>query len=370
MGIKFHDTGSAAGNFAELVGGLRTQVGGFATTEGKSAEGQAAILKNKFSDLQETVGSKLLPVMTSLVGAGIKVLDWLQKTPGAMTAAKVAIVVLGAAVVVATGAWVAMNLAFVATPVGALITGLVLLAGALVVAYKRSQTFRDICASAFAVVKIAALGLALQAVIAFRGLLNVWLSVAAGIVHGAALAFGWIPGLGPKLQAADRKVSGFKDSVNATLGRVQRKLEIQLNTAKAEYAASRLAAKMHQLQSKSITIAVNYRVTAGRIWDGTKFVNVGLRAAGGPIRKGHPYLVGEKGAELIYPTADGMVVNAKDTAAAMAGGTGGALAAGGGTVVNIYVTGPTLGTPQTIAQQVHQALLNLKQTSGVDLKLA
>ena len=222
-----------------------------------------------------------------------------------------------------------MNLAFVATPVGALITGLVLLAGALVVAYKRSQTFRDICASAFAVVKIAALGLALLAVIAFRGLLNVWLSVAAGIVHGAALAFGWIPGLGPKLQAADRKVSGFKDSVNATLGRVQRKLEIQLNTAKAEYAASRLAAKMHQLQSKSIYIAVNYRVTAGRIWDGTKFVNVGLRAAGGPIRKGHPYIVGEQGPELIMPRGDGEVLSSKDTAAAMAGGNGRAVSATG-----------------------------------------
>ena len=223
-----------------------------------------------------------------------------------------------------------LNGTLVANPIGLVIAAIAILVGAIIIAYKRSQQFRDIVASAFAVVKIAALGLALQAVIAFRFLLGTWLTVAAGIVHGAALAFGWVPKLGDKLRTADRAVTGFKDSVNSTLSRVQRKLEIQVNTAKGEYAASRLAAKLHQLQSRSITIAVNYRVTAGRIWDGTKFVNVGLRAAGGPVRRGHPYIVGEHGPELIYPKGDGVVMDAKNTAAALAGGNGRTVAATNG----------------------------------------
>lgn len=365
IGLNFKDTGSTAGNFAELMGGLRTQVGGFAQTEGASAEGRAAILKNKFDDLKEAVGARLLPALLTLANAGIKVLDFLQQNSAAATAAKVALVVLGAAVVVATGAWVAMNLAFIATPVGALITGLVLLAGALVVAYKRSQTFRDFVSVAFNVVKIAVIGMALQAAIAFQGLLKVALFAMGAIIHNAAVIFGWLPfGIGQKLKDADAKFTSFKNSANNTMSKVRTKLEISLSTSAAELAASRLAAKMHQLQSKSIYIAVHYTTTAARIWDGTKFVNVGLRAGGGPIRKGHPYIVGEQGPELIYPTADGMVVNAKDTAAARAGGAGGtATATAGGGDQNVTVQFILDG------RVIQQSLLRLKRTGGVELGL-
>lgn len=328
IGVNFKDTGSLAGNFAELTGKLRTQVGGFATQEGASAEGRAEILKNKFGDLQEAVGEKLLPALITLANAGIKVVDFLQRNSAAATAAKVAIVVLGAAVVVATGAWVAMNLAFIATPVGALITGLVLLAGVLVVAYKRSQTFRDIATVGFAAVKLAVIGMALQAAIAFQGLLKVALFAMGAIIHNAAVMFGWLPfGIGQKLKDADAKFTSFKNSANATMSKVRTKLEISLATSKASYNAAVLKRQIDQLRSKSIDIAVHYTVTAGRIWDGTKFVNVGLRAAGGPVRRGHPYIVGEKGPELIMPRGDGEVLSAKDTAAAMAGGNGRTVAA-------------------------------------------
>jgi hypothetical protein len=63
VGINFKDTGTAGGNFTEIMGGLRTQVGGFAESEGKTAAGQSAILKNEFGELQESVGQKLLPAL-------------------------------------------------------------------------------------------------------------------------------------------------------------------------------------------------------------------------------------------------------------------------------------------------------------------
>ncbi|MGW3024836.1 hypothetical protein [Streptomyces sp. NPDC001221] len=43
------------------------------------------------------------------------------------------------------------------------------------------------------------------------------LAALSGIVHGAAAAFGWVPGIGPKLKSADRAFAGFKDSYIQTL---------------------------------------------------------------------------------------------------------------------------------------------------------
>lgn len=63
VGIQFKDAGSKSANFEQLTKGLRTQVGGFAEKEGKTAAGQVAILKNRFGEVQETVGGALLPVL-------------------------------------------------------------------------------------------------------------------------------------------------------------------------------------------------------------------------------------------------------------------------------------------------------------------
>ncbi len=45
--------------------------------------------------------------------------------------------------------------------------------------------------------------------------------------------------------------------------------------------------------------------------------NIGKRASGGPIQAFKPYLVGERGPELIMPAVNGMVMNARETAALM-----------------------------------------------------
>ncbi len=63
VGIKFKDTGTLAGNFDQIVAGLRVQVGGFAEKEGTTAAGKLEILKNRFGELKEAVGEKLLGVL-------------------------------------------------------------------------------------------------------------------------------------------------------------------------------------------------------------------------------------------------------------------------------------------------------------------
>lgn len=73
VGIDFKDTGDAGGNFDQVMAGLRTQVGGFAEKEGETAQGKLQILQNRFGEVQEKVGEKLLPVL-------LRFGDWLINT--------------------------------------------------------------------------------------------------------------------------------------------------------------------------------------------------------------------------------------------------------------------------------------------------
>lgn len=94
VGLDLEDTGSAAGNLEQLMAGLNNKVGGFAEKEGKSASGRAEILKNQFGELQETVGSVLVPALlglTTFLGDNVvpklqTAADWLGKNKGAATA--------------------------------------------------------------------------------------------------------------------------------------------------------------------------------------------------------------------------------------------------------------------------------------------
>jgi hypothetical protein len=52
----------------------------------------------------------------------------------------------------------------------------------------------------------------------FRNIVLSWLDTAGSIVHAAAKAFGWVPGVGPKLRGAAREFDKFRASVNRSLG--------------------------------------------------------------------------------------------------------------------------------------------------------
>jgi phage-related protein len=63
VGIDFEDAGSVAANFDQVMAGLTSQVGGFATKEGVTAAGTAERMKNAFGEIQETIGGALLPAI-------------------------------------------------------------------------------------------------------------------------------------------------------------------------------------------------------------------------------------------------------------------------------------------------------------------
>ncbi|MEJ5889368.1 M23 family metallopeptidase [Pseudokineococcus marinus] len=201
------------------------------------------------------------------------------KQVAATVAARVAQVASTVATGAMTAAQWALNAAMTANPIGLVIAALALLVGGLVFAYKNSETFRNIVDGALRAVADAGrwmwenvLQPVFQALVAavidgwlrfqeFRDRLSaVWevvkiafregaraavgsfLDLVEKVIRGAADAFGWVPGIGPKLQTAADEFSKFKDKVNAQLSGIQDRdvnIRAQLDAGAKYLAASR-----------------------------------------------------------------------------------------------------------------------------------
>lgn len=66
VGVDFEDTGSVAGNFEEIMSAVGSKVSGFAEVDVQTASGKLENMKNRFGEIQEKVGSMLMPVLDDL----------------------------------------------------------------------------------------------------------------------------------------------------------------------------------------------------------------------------------------------------------------------------------------------------------------
>ena len=371
VGIKYKDAGSTAGNFDQVLKGLRENIGGFAEQEGKEAAGKAAILANKFGDLQEKVGAKLLPAVESLTEAGSRMLDWLEENPGKVKAMTVGVAALTAALVVgkvavlghafATGVAAAgglgkfllatragaaaqwlLNAAMSATPIGLVITALAALAVGLKYAWDNSETFRKVVTTAFSAVKTAAMWL--------------WESGIKPMVKFILAGFSWLTsGIASFLDAL-ANVPGFGWAADAA-----KKMR------EAARAADDFAAGLDSLPN-DVSININVRArwsdqakkAAGLVNTNTQLAIDGFRAAGGPVRKGGAYVVGEQGPELLVADEAGQVIDAGRTRQILSGGGPVPVSGGGGVVVHVHGALDPIGT----ARAVEDALVRLRRTNG------
>jgi hypothetical protein len=203
-----------------------------------------------------------------LAGNGSTTVDVLMAVGAGLVAAKVAMVGLVVAQKAVTAAQILMNLTMRANPIGLVVTAIGVLVGAVVLAYRRSETFRRIVGGAFAVVKVAADKLGDAATWVWeRGILplwegmklvggffrgafvgalklvgNVFLGLFEGVVRaagfmvntvldgfgllvtGAAKAFGWVPGIGEDLKDADKAFGVFRDGVRDKFDKIADKI--------------------------------------------------------------------------------------------------------------------------------------------------
>lgn len=158
VGIDFVDTGSVAGNFDQIVAGLRTQVGGFAEQDAETAAGKLDQLKNRFGEVQEKIGAALMPEL-------LRLMDWIEGDGGAALDDLVAWVVedaipnvssfvgwvvkwkdelalVAGAIGTATAAQWVLNGAMAANPVGIVVAALIVASAWIIHVMNNFEKFR------------------------------------------------------------------------------------------------------------------------------------------------------------------------------------------------------------------------------------
>lgn len=212
VGVDFKDAGSLGANFDQVMGGLRTQVGGFAEGESTSAEGALRKLNTEFGDVQEAVGEQLLPVLVQMGEALLQVVGWVKENIdwlGPLTAGLAGV----------AGAMLLVNLALNANPISLVVIAIAALVAGLVVAYNTSEDFRNAVDGAFRAVAEAGRWLwnnALAPVIRF--IVGGFASVVDGIgdfllALGNIPGFGWATDAGNKMKGAARDARDLADSI-------------------------------------------------------------------------------------------------------------------------------------------------------------
>lgn len=150
------------------------------------------------------------------------------------TVATKAKVVADKAAAGASKAWAAsqwlLNAALTANPIGLVVVAVAALVAGLVIAYKKSETFRKIVDGAFAGISKAAKVMWEKGIRPyFKLIANIWLTVVGVLVNGAAKAFGWVPGIGGKLKKAAAKFNEFKTTVNRALDGVKKDVNVTVH---------------------------------------------------------------------------------------------------------------------------------------------
>jgi len=247
--IIMKDTATAHGDFSRTSDGLANR---------------QRILKAEFDDMQSKLGQKLLPVMTNVEGKLIGLVNWFSNLSPGMQQALGIIGGLILAFAAVSKVAAMFNAVLALNPIGLVVIALAALVGGLILAYKHSETFRNIVDGAFRGVAAAA-GFMKDLVVGyFQFIVDKWLAIAEWIVRGAATAFGWVPGIGPKLKEAAKAVEQFRDDVNFALDGIHTEKKIRITT---DANVSLLTVK-------------------------------GARAGGGPVGPGS-WLVGEEGPEVL-----------------------------------------------------------------------
>jgi uncharacterized membrane-anchored protein YhcB (DUF1043 family) len=148
-----------------------------------------------------------------------------------------------------------------------------------------------------------------------RSFLNFFFDFADSILSAASKAFGWIPGVGDKIDGARSKLGELQSTANARLSSVERSFAGAARSAdKAAATVGNVRSAVDRLRDKTFTITTIQKTVYTAQRDG-KGGGVQARAHGGPVLPGQPYLVGEEGPELIVPSRAGHVLTAKETAA-------------------------------------------------------
>ena len=191
---------------------------GAAADAALTTQGKMKNLTIQMDEAKESIGAALLPVVTALIEKLIPLATWAQENTnvililagvvgglaGAVLAVNAAMKVYQATLVVVKAAQAALNFVMAANPIGIVVLALAALAAAFVIAYKKSETFRNFVNGLFEAIQI---GVEFS-VNAIKGYLEFVFDFYKTIFNGIASLWNntigklrftfpdWVPGLG------------------------------------------------------------------------------------------------------------------------------------------------------------------------------
>lgn len=199
-------------NFRDSINDLAVKLAGVAEFVARNIEvfaGFATVIYTAraasaaFATTQAVIGT-VLPLVSRAIGT-----YRLQMKLAAME---------GKTATVVTKAWAAaqviFNMIMAANPIGLAVVAIGLLVAAFIYAWKHSETFRNKMKDAWDLIKKVTGDAVAFIIKLIKGWANVVMTQFQIIIEGAALLFGWVPGIGPKLKEAADKFSEFKTAVN------------------------------------------------------------------------------------------------------------------------------------------------------------
>lgn len=171
---------------------------------------------------------------------------------------------------------------------------------------------------------------------AIRLMAKQFLDTVGAILTGAAKAFGWVPGVGPKLKRAAAQFKTFRDSVNRTLDGI-RDENVYVNV------------RMRRIGSGPITSSTQWS---------TGVRGMKVMGKGGPARRGEWAVVGEEGPELVHFGTNAQVTPANATRRTLASGGPGAGAGGVTIVLQAQVVGSRTEVVRWVVEGAREAQRN------------
>jgi hypothetical protein len=213
--------------------------------------------------------------------------DWLVPLVGALAAGAAVFKIISLATRAWAAAQVLLNIALTANPIGLIIVAIAALVAGLIIAYKKSETFRNIVKGAFDAIAAAARFMWNNVVApVIRFLLDAFVKVTsfyATLLRGLSKipGFGWAKGAADKLQNVANKAANIKNGIND----IPSHKDVNVN--------------FHVNGAGKVRLANGVQVDVGQFK---------ARASGGPVRAGEPYIVGERRPELFVPETNGTIV--------------------------------------------------------------
>ena len=207
-------------DFDTVMQALAATTGGAAANAANTAAGQMKNLGIQMDEAKESIGAALLPVVTALIEKLIPLATWAQENTkvvlilagvigglaGAVLAVNAAMKIYQATLLVVKAAQVALNFVMSANPIGLVVLAIAALVAAFVLAYNKSETFREGVQAMFGFIKTA-VGASVDLI---KGYLDFVMGFYKGIFNGIARAWNntigklsftvpdWVPGIGGK----------------------------------------------------------------------------------------------------------------------------------------------------------------------------